>query len=158
ALQLGNADVGALGQALAQLPREVRHPREIGHTLPVDPLGDLPPAIGRRSERLGEGLDLSGKEIDKIYRRHTPGRITRRSGVGAARGGIARFSWLGTFSPRYGLTVQESEADAPDFLRRLRAGEAAAFEEMVRTHQHRVFGVALRMLGNAAEAEEIAQE
>ncbi len=26
------------------------------------------------------------------------------------------------------------------------------------THQHRVFGVALRMLGNAAEAEEIAQE
>ena len=54
--------------------------------------------------------------------------------------------------------MQESEADALDLLRRLRAGEAAAFEEMVRTHQHRVFGVALRMLGNAAEAEEIAQE
>jgi RNA polymerase sigma-70 factor (ECF subfamily) len=54
--------------------------------------------------------------------------------------------------------VQESREDAPDFLRRLRAGEARAFEEMVRVHQHRVYGLALRMLGNAAEAEEIAQE
>ena len=54
--------------------------------------------------------------------------------------------------------MRESEADAPDFLRRLRAGEASAFEELVRAHQHRVFGVALRMLGSAAEAEEIAQE
>ena len=44
------------------------------------------------------------------------------------------------------------------FLDRLRAGDARAFEELVRTHQHRVFGVALRMLDNAAEAEEVAQE
>src|SRR5262245_34352515 len=29
---------------------------------------------------------------------------------------------------------------------------------MVIAHQHRVFGVAMRMLGNAAEAEEVAQE
>ena len=49
-------------------------------------------------------------------------------------------------------------ADAPQFLERLRAGDARAFEALVTTHQHRVFGVALRMLGNAAEAEEIAQE
>ena len=49
-------------------------------------------------------------------------------------------------------------ADAPQFLERLRAGDARAFEELVAAHQHRVFGVALRMLGNAAEAEEIAQE
>ncbi len=49
-------------------------------------------------------------------------------------------------------------ADAPDFLDRLRAGDAGAFEEFVATHQHRVFGVALRMLGAAAEAEEVAQE
>lgn len=41
---------------------------------------------------------------------------------------------------------------------RLRAGEVRAFEELVRTYQHRVFGVAVRMLGNAAEAEELAQE
>lgn len=41
---------------------------------------------------------------------------------------------------------------------RLRSGEARAFEELVVAHQHRVFGVAVRMLGNAAEAEDVAQE
>ena len=55
--------------------------------------------------------------------------------------------------------MREAEAgDAPRFLTRLRAGETAAFEELVITYQHRVFGVALRMLGNAAEAQEVAQE
>jgi RNA polymerase sigma-70 factor, ECF subfamily len=55
--------------------------------------------------------------------------------------------------------VREAEAgDAPRFLDRLRAGEAAAFEELVTMYQHRVFGVALRMLGNAAEAQDAAQE
>ncbi len=49
-------------------------------------------------------------------------------------------------------------ADSPEFLERLRAGDARAFEELVALHQHRVFGVALRMLGSAAEAEEAAQE
>ena len=65
----------------------------------------------------------------------------------------------GTFRPRYGLNVREGDAaDAPEFLDRLRAGDARAFEELVASHQHRVFGVALRMLGSAAEAEEVAQE
>jgi len=55
--------------------------------------------------------------------------------------------------------VREGDAaDAPEFLNRLRAGDARAFEELVAFHQHRVFGVALRMLGSAAEAEEVAQE
>jgi len=49
-------------------------------------------------------------------------------------------------------------ADPPGLLDRLRAGEPRAFEELVRGYQHRVFGVAVRMLGNRAEAEEIAQE
>src|SRR5438477_12612098 len=49
-------------------------------------------------------------------------------------------------------------ADAPEFLARLRAGDAGAFGQLVTLHQHRVFGVAFRMLGNAAEAEEMAQE
>jgi RNA polymerase sigma-70 factor (ECF subfamily) len=48
--------------------------------------------------------------------------------------------------------------DDQDLLARLRRGEARAFEEMVIAHQHRVFGVALRMLGRHAEAEEVAQE
>jgi RNA polymerase sigma-70 factor (ECF subfamily) len=55
--------------------------------------------------------------------------------------------------------VREAEAgDAPRFLDRLRAGDAPAFEELVMTYQHRVYGVALRMLRNQAEAEEVAQE
>ena len=48
--------------------------------------------------------------------------------------------------------------ESTGFLARLRAGDARAFEELVISHQHRVFGVALRMLDNAAEAEEVAQE
>ena len=54
--------------------------------------------------------------------------------------------------------MRQGERDDPEFLRRLRAGEVRAFEEMVTAYQHRVFGVAVRMLGNAAEAEEMAQE
>jgi RNA polymerase sigma-70 factor, ECF subfamily len=54
--------------------------------------------------------------------------------------------------------VHEAGDEAAPLLGRLRTGDARAFEELVRTYQHRVFGVALRMLGNAAEAEEIAQE
>ena len=48
--------------------------------------------------------------------------------------------------------------DPPGLLERLRADEPRAFEELVIAYQHRVFGVALRMLGSRAEAEEIAQE
>jgi RNA polymerase sigma-70 factor, ECF subfamily len=54
--------------------------------------------------------------------------------------------------------VREGLADDAPLLARLRAGDARAFEELVTTYQHRVFGVALRMLGRRAEAEEIAQE
>jgi RNA polymerase sigma-70 factor (ECF subfamily) len=54
--------------------------------------------------------------------------------------------------------VHEAREHDPEFVRRLQAGEALAFEEMVRAYQHRVFGVALRMLGSTAEAEDVAQE
>jgi RNA polymerase sigma-70 factor (ECF subfamily) len=48
--------------------------------------------------------------------------------------------------------------DSAEFVSRLRAGDRRAFEELVRTQQHRVYGLALRMLGNAAEAQDVAQE
>jgi RNA polymerase sigma-70 factor (ECF subfamily) len=54
--------------------------------------------------------------------------------------------------------VREPDAHHDDLLVRLRRGDSRAFEELVRTYQHRVFGVGLRMLGSRAEAEEIAQE
>lgn len=69
------------------------------------------------------------------------------------------FPSRGTFGARYRLSVRdEAGGDAPQFVARLRAGDPKAFEELVATYQHLVFGVAVRMLGNAAEAEEIAQE
>ena len=54
--------------------------------------------------------------------------------------------------------MREGPADDAALLARLRAGDAKAFETLVITYQHRVFGVALRMLGSRAEAEDIAQE
>src|SRR2546429_9993532 len=48
--------------------------------------------------------------------------------------------------------------DDSDLEERLRRGDPRAFEELVIACQHRVFGVALRMLRNRSEAEEIAQE
>jgi RNA polymerase sigma-70 factor, ECF subfamily len=49
-------------------------------------------------------------------------------------------------------------ANDSDLERRLQRGDPRAFEELVIAYQHRVFGVALRMLRNRGEAEEIAQE
>jgi len=55
--------------------------------------------------------------------------------------------------------VREADTAGPDpLVARLQAGEARAFEELVITYQHRVFGVALRMLRNSTEAEDVAQE
>jgi RNA polymerase sigma-70 factor, ECF subfamily len=54
--------------------------------------------------------------------------------------------------------VREALTDEAGLLGRLRAGDPRAFEQLVTRYQHRVFGVALRMLGSRAEAEEIAQE
>jgi RNA polymerase sigma-70 factor (ECF subfamily) len=48
--------------------------------------------------------------------------------------------------------------DEAGLVARLQASDARAFEELVIAYQHRVFAVAVRMLGNRAEAEEIAQE
>ena len=43
-------------------------------------------------------------------------------------------------------------------LGRLKRGEAQAFREFVRIHEGRVYNLVYRMLGDAAEAEDVAQE
>src|ERR1700733_14918550 len=43
-------------------------------------------------------------------------------------------------------------------LRRLRARDERAFEEVVVLYRDRVFGLILRMVGNREEAEDLAQE
>jgi RNA polymerase sigma-70 factor, ECF subfamily len=54
--------------------------------------------------------------------------------------------------------AEPAAGDSAEFLDRLRAGDRRAFEELVRLQPHRVYGLALRMLGNAAEAQDVAQE
>ena len=43
-------------------------------------------------------------------------------------------------------------------LRRLRDRDERAFRELVQAHRDRVFNITFRMLGNRAEAEDVAQE
>jgi RNA polymerase sigma-70 factor (ECF subfamily) len=93
-------------------------------------------------------------ELDAGFDPRPAGR-TGRGGLGAAAPPFLRGNSLGALWSYRG----EAEAgDASRFLDRLRAGDAAVFEELVMTYQHRVFGVILRMLGSAAEAEEVAPE
>jgi RNA polymerase sigma-70 factor, ECF subfamily len=74
----------------------------------------------------------------------------------SACSGVAVCARLG---PWASVPVAEPVAGvSAEFLSRLRAGDRLAFEELVRTQQHRVYGLALRMLGNAAEAQDVAQE
>lgn len=74
----------------------------------------------------------------------------------SACSGVAVCARLGSW---VAVPVAEPAAgDSAEFVSRLRAGDRQAFEELVRTQQHRVYGLALRMLGNAAEAEDVAQE
>src|SRR6476620_2862783 len=43
-------------------------------------------------------------------------------------------------------------------LRRLRERDERAFRELVEAHRDRVYNITFRMLGNRAEAEDVAQE
>lgn len=45
-----------------------------------------------------------------------------------------------------------------DALHRARAGDAAAFEELIRVHERQVFAQALRMTGRVEDAQDVAQE
>jgi len=45
-----------------------------------------------------------------------------------------------------------------DLVERCRSGELGAFEELYRTHSGRLYSLAVRMLGNPADAEDLLQE
>lgn len=49
-------------------------------------------------------------------------------------------------------------ADDAHLVRSAQAGDRAAFEELVRRHELPVYRLAVRMLGNASDAEDAAQE
>jgi RNA polymerase sigma-70 factor (ECF subfamily) len=45
-----------------------------------------------------------------------------------------------------------------ELVKRAREGDPSALSEIVEAHQHRIYGVALRMCGNAQDAEETMQD
>lgn len=73
----------------------------------------------------------------------------------SACSGVLACDRLGSWGPP---VAEPAAGDSAEFVARLRAGDRRAFEELVRAHQHRVYGLALRMLGDAAEAQDVAQE
>lgn len=53
--------------------------------------------------------------------------------------------------------MTEAERDE-ELVRRFKAGEPEAFTDLVRRHQHRVYSVCLRVLGDADAAADVAQD
>lgn len=53
---------------------------------------------------------------------------------------------------------ERSRASDHALARRAASGDLDSFDEIYRRHAHRVYGVCLRMTGNAAEAEDLAQD
>lgn len=60
--------------------------------------------------------------------------------------------------PTETATVPEQAATDADLVRRARRSDSLAWETIVRTHQEPVFRLAALILGDAAEAEDVAQE
>ncbi len=53
--------------------------------------------------------------------------------------------------------MNESHSDA-DLVARLKAGDQAAYAQLVEEHAGRIYRLALRMMGNEADAEDVLQE
>ena len=58
------------------------------------------------------------------------------------------------------IAADSDDGDDSDFalMKRIGSGDHAAFRQLVERHQHAVIGTVAKMLGNAAESEDIAQQ
>ncbi len=54
--------------------------------------------------------------------------------------------------------IETGELPEAEAIRRAQQGDADAFERIYRLHNRRVYALCLRMVGNTAEAEDLAQE
>ena len=54
--------------------------------------------------------------------------------------------------------IQSGELTEAEAIRQAQQGDAAAFERLYRLHSRRVYALCFRMVGNSAEAEDLAQE
>jgi RNA polymerase sigma-70 factor (ECF subfamily) len=66
----------------------------------------------------------------------------------------------GQRAPRSGSSKPADDVRAADLelAQRCRHGDAAAFEELYRTHAGRIYNLVLRMAGSATEAEDLLQD
>lgn len=106
----------------------------------------------------GHGRDEDSPEQPPSSRREAllPEGVPGVEPGGAARcpsdvSSSATVEWVG--APR-----RAAEDPDAELVARWRAGDPGAFEELVRRHEGRVYRFLLRMLGDAAEAEDVAQE
>lgn len=83
-------------------------------------------------------------------------------GGGASRPGtagpLAVSYLLRALIPRTSAAARRAGEVEADLLARCRQGDPRAFEDLVRRYQNQVFAVALRMLGDRGEAEDLSQE
>jgi RNA polymerase sigma-70 factor, ECF subfamily len=63
-----------------------------------------------------------------------------------------------TPAPVNAKQLKPDSASLSELVRRAQQGDAEAFEAIYRLHSQRVYALCLRMLGNSAEAEDLAQE
>ncbi len=63
-----------------------------------------------------------------------------------------------TVHPSSPRAVAPGPGDERALIERCRQGDLGAFEELYRAHAGRLYSVALRLLGNSADAEDILQE
>ena len=97
------------------------------------------------------------KRVERWRRRRRAARAGRRAVEPRAEeedNGVAREALL--LAPWADVALPD-DIDAP-LVARLIARDERAFNELVRAYQGRVLGLVLRMLGNRAEAEDLAQE
>lgn len=57
-----------------------------------------------------------------------------------------------------GAAAVDAAAQDLAWMARVKQGDAAAFEELIEAHQHRVIGTVAKMLGDETDAEDIAQQ
>ncbi|MDE0884517.1 MAG: sigma-70 family RNA polymerase sigma factor [Myxococcota bacterium] len=71
------------------------------------------------------------------------------------RGSMAGVESGNSSSRRRRVVIEDPDAD---LIRAWKDGEDGAFEQLVRRHERRVFGLLMRMMGTREEAEDVAQE
>jgi len=100
------------------------------------------------------GADEKNGEPPQVERGHSVRRQSMSFEM-VERGPMAAVETASSPVRRRGVVIEDPDAD---LIRAWKDGDAGAFEQLVRRHERRVFGLLMRMMGNREEAEDVAQE